>query len=467
MAHATFPLVARPLDNACRQLQKTDGLPFAQHLPEERITTALRLVGASFRNRIWTPAVTLWTFLSQVLDPDHSCRQAVARQLAWRVAAGLPPCSPDNDAYCKARGRLPEDALAQLARDAGRRVLDAADGTWLWKGRVVKVVDGTCVSMPDTPANQKEYPQHPGQKPGAGFPLLRLVVVFALAVGTALEAAMGRYQGKGTGELALFRSLDDALDRGDVLLADRGFCSYWVVAATRARDADAVLRLNAGRPVDFRTGRRLGPGDKLVWWQRPRRPRWMSKEDYQDIPESMWMRVVRVRVRQRGFRTKEVLVATTLLDPAAASAEDIADLYRARWQAELDLRSLKQTMQMDVLRGKSPEMVRKEVWVHLLAYNLLRGLLAEAARGAGVRPRELSFKGAMQTANAFLPHLARAGDAAEWLRLWQEMLWAISHPAVGDRPDRYEPRMVKRRPKNYTRLYGPRATARARLVAGS
>jgi hypothetical protein len=466
MAHATFPLVARPLDNACRQLQKTDGLPFASHLPEERITTALRRAGASFRNRIWTPAVTLWTFLSQCLDPDHSCRAAVARHLAWRVASGLPPCSPDNDAYCKARTRLPEDALAQLARDAGRHVLDGAEGTWLWKGRTVKVVDGAYVTMPDTPANQQGYPQHPRQKPGAGFPMMRLVVVFALAVGTALEAAMGRYQGKGTGETSLFRSLGNALGEGDVLLADRGFCSYWVVAAARACGADAVLRLNAGRVVDFRTGRRLGPGDKLTWWKRPPRPDRMSEEDYQDIPESMWVRVVRVRVRQRGYRTRELLVATTLLEPAAATAGEIADLYHARWQVELDLRSLKQTMQMDRLRGKTPEMVRKEVWVHLLAYNLLRGLLAESARGAGVRPRELSFKGAMQTVNAFLPQLARAGEAAEWLRLWREMLWAISHHAVGDRPGRYEPRAVKQRRKKYNWLNEPRAKARARLAKG-
>jgi len=459
-------LPARQVAHACRQLQQGEGLPFAHHLPKERIHNALRQVGASFRDRLFSPAVTVWAFLSQVLDHDHSCRQVMARLFAWLTARGRAPRSADTGAYCKARARLPEAALRHLARDSGRGPLDEAPASWLWKGRVVKLVDGTCVSMPDTPRNQEAYPQHPEQKPGAGFPLMRLVVVLSLAVGTALDAAMGRYEGKQTGELALFRALGDALDRGDVLLADRGFCSYFVVSAALARGADAVLRLHASRrAVNFRAGRRLGPGDKLVRWRRPRRPEWMSEGEYASIPELLTMRIVCVRIGARGCRTKVLLVATTLLDPAAASAADIADLYRARWHAELDLRAIKQALQMDVLRGKTPDIVRKEVWMHLLAYNVVRGLMAQAARAAGVRPRELSFTGAVQTLNAFLPYLGAAASEAEWSRLWGEMVRAIGQHRVGDRPGRYEPRAVKRRPKNYNRLNEPRAKARARLVA--
>ncbi len=193
----------------------------------------------------------------------------------------------------------------------------------------------------------------------------------------------------------------------------------------------------------------------------------MSKEGYADLPRELRLRVVRVRVPRRGCRTQVVLVVTTLLDPARARHEEIAQLYRARWQAELDLRSVKQALQMDVLRGKTPGVVRKEVWAHLLAYNVVRGLMAQAARAAGVRPRELSFTGALQTLNAFLPYLGRAANEAEWSRLWGEMVRALGQHRVGGRPGRYEPRAVKRRPKNYSRLTEPRAKARKRLAVGT
>jgi len=464
MADATRGALTCQVAHACRQLQQADGLPFADYLPARAIDATLRRVGGSFRQRLYTPAVTLWTFLAQLLDPDHSCRAAVARLLAWLAARGRALCSPRTGAYCKARARLPEALLAHLTRDTGQQQLDATEAGWLWKGRVVKVVDGTSISLPDTPANQRAYPQHPQQKPGVGFPLLRLVVLFSLAVGTVLDAAFAPYQGKGTGELSLFRTLWDQLRRGDVLLADRYYCTFWEVCAALARGADAVLRLHGRRAVNFRVGRRLGPGDKLVWWQKRRRPEWMTKADYEELPDEIRVRAVRVRVRKRGFRVDELVVITTMLDPGAASAADIAELYRARWQAELNLRSLKTTLQMDVLRGQSPGMVRKELWGHLLVYNLVRGLMAQAARASGLQPRQVSFKGALQTFNAFGPLLQVARSEAEALRLWLVMIWAIGQHEVGDRPDRYEPRKVKRRPKQYGRLNEPRAQAKKRLA---
>jgi hypothetical protein len=464
MSDPTLCTLRRQVANGCQELQQADGLPFAKHLPARLIHNTLRQVGGFFRQRLYTPAVTLWTFLSQLLDADHSCRQAVARLLAWRTAQGLPPCSPENSAYCKARARLPEALLARLTRDTGQQVLDRAEETWLWKGRSVQVVDGTSVSMPDTPANQKAYPQPPTQKPGVGFPLLRLVVLFSLAVGTVLDAALGRHQGKGTGESSLFRTLRERLHKGDVLLADRYYCAYWEVAATLARGADAVLRLHGSRRVNFRVGPRLGPGDKLVWWKKPRRPEWMPRAEYEEIPDQLRIRAVRVRVRQRGFRVKELVVVTTIREPAAASREDLAQLYRARWQAELNLRSLKETLQMDILRGQSPEMVRKELWGHLLVYNIVRGLMAQAARAAGLLPREVSFNGALQTFNAFWPLLKGARSEAEALRLWLVMIWAMGHHEVGNRPDRYEPRKIKRRPKHHALLNEPRSKAKKRLA---
>ena len=401
-----------------------------------------------------------------MLDPDHSCRQAVARLLAFLVGRGLPACSPDTSGYCKARGRLPEGVLARLTRDTGREALEQAPPAWLWKGHRVKVADGTTVSMPDTPDNQKEFPQAATQKAGLGFPIARLVVVFSLAVGTVLDAALGRYQGKQTGEPALFRLLHDELGPGDVVLADRCFCSYAEVALLVPQGVEAVLRQHQRRRTDFRLGRRLGRRDHVVAWDKPERPDWMDEATYRRLPAQLEVREVEVRVRQKGFRTQRYVVVTTLLDAEEVTAPDLAALYRCRWQAELNLRSLKVTLQMDVLRCDTPEMVRKEVWAHLLAYNLIRQVMAQAAQQEGVRPWQISFGGALQTVRAFLPELRHARGARRQ-GLVQEMLRAIGAHEGGDRPDRNEPRQKKRRPKPYPLMTEPRAQARARLAAKS
>jgi len=467
MSQSTLVPVPRTVGGVCRALIRHPGLPFAEHLPVEQIREAVRDAGGVFRERIFSPAVTLWTFLSQVLDPDHSCRQAVARLLAWRTTVGLPPCSADNGAYCKARGRLPEEALANLTRQTGRRLLAQAEPHWLWKGRRVKIVDGTGLSMPDTPKNQKEYPQSSKIAAGVGFPLMRLVVVFSLSVGTVLDAAMGRFKGKRTGELSLFRAIDAVIEAGDVLLGDRLYSDFWDVARAKTRGADVVMRMHAGRSAVWFRGRGHSTANRRLWWRKPPRPEWMSVADYAALPEWLRLRAVRVDVRQRGFRTKRLVLVTTLLDAVAVTFEDLAELYRRRWQAELYLRSLKTTLKMDILRGKTPAMVRKEVWGHLLVYNVVRTLMAQAARAARVRPDELSFTGALQTVNAFLPNLRSAPTEEEVRRLCVVLLGAIAQHRVGNRPDRYEPRAVKRRPKNFPRLKEPRADARRRLAKGA
>jgi len=466
MNHPATDALARQVANSCRDLVAQPGLPFAEHLPEEQVHDTFSQQGGAFRHRVFTPAVTLWTFLSQVLDADHSCQQAVDRVQAHRAACGLPDCADDTGAYCRARGRLPEGLLHELVRQTGRGEMDKADKQWLWKGRRVKVVDGTGVSMPDTPANQDEYPQPAEIPAGIGFPLMRLVVVFCLSVGTVLDAALGRWSGEGTGEVSLFRQLDDVLDPGDVLLADRLYANFWDVARAQARGADVVMKQHAGRKaVKFR-GRGDGTGGRRMGWRKPQRPSWMSLEEYESYPEWIKMRAVRVDVRQRGFRTKRYVLVTTLLDGQAYTCSDLAELYRRRWQAELNLRSLKAVLQMDVLRGQSPDIARKEVWAHLLAYNLVRALLARAAVAVGVRPDQLSFTGALHALNAFLPKLQGARTVAEASRLWSRLLALIGRRRVGNRPDRYEPRAVKRRPKNYQRLTVPRAEARRRLREG-
>ena len=424
-------------------------LYFAALLPQDRILKAFGAARAAWQGWVYTPAVTVWSFLSQCLSPDHSCRDAVARLIAWRVAQGLLPCSADTGAYCTARSDLPEEALHALVRETGKQSEDESPETWLWHGRRVRVVDGSTITMPDTPENQAAYPQQKTQKPGCGFPIARILVIFSLAAGTVLEAAISKYQGKQTGENSLFRRLYEALAEGDIILADRYFSGWSDIALPLARGVDIVVRKHQGRRTDFRTGERLGKDDHLVFWTRPKRPKWMSAEQYATLPDELTLREIRIRVAQKGFRTESLVVVTTLLDAEQYPPEEIALLYRRRWQAELHLRSLKIVLQMDHLRCKTPERVRNEFFTHLLGYNLIRGVMALAALQSGRSPWEISFKGTLQTLGQFLPILLSRISSEAWCAA---LLTAVATHIVGDRPDRFEPRLVKRRPKPYKHL---------------
>jgi putative transposase len=434
---------------AVAEARRHGDLYFAALLPEDRIRKAVAAARSFWQGWVYTPTVTVWVFLSQCLSPDHSCRDAVARLIAWRLVRGLPPCSAETGAYCTARSDLPEEALRGLMRETGKQWEEESPQNWLWHGRKVRAVDGSTVTMPDTEANQAAYPQAKTQKPGCGFPIARILVIFSLSVGTVLEAAIGKYQGKQTGENSLFRRLHDALAEGDIVIADRYFSGWCDIALLLGRGIDVVIRKHQQRHTDFRTGPRLDHDDHLVFWTRPQRPQWMSAEQYAKLPEELTLREVRIRVAQKGFRTKTLLVVTTLLDAEQYPAEEIALLYRRRWQAELHLRSLKIVLQMDHLRCKTPERVRNEFYTHLLGYNLIRGVMAAAAFQSGVSPWEISFKGTLQTLNQFLPLLVSQVSTEAWC---EALLKAVATHVVGDRPDRVEPRLVKRRPKPYKHL---------------
>jgi hypothetical protein len=435
-------------------------LYFAALLSQESILEAFGSASSVWHGWLYTPAATVWVFLSQCLSPDHSCRDAVARLAAWRVAQGKSPCSPDTGGYCTAREQLPEDACRDLVRRTGRALEEEAPRDWLWKGRRVRVVDGSTITMPDTRANQAEYAQLKSQRPGCGFPIARILVVFSLAVGTVLEAAIGKYEGKQTGENSLFRTLHDLLSPGDIVLADRYFSGWFDIALLQKRGVDVVLRKHQLRATDFRVGVRLGHDDHLLIWKKPQRPEWMSAEVYAELPEELILREVRVRVTQRGFRTRTVVVVTTLVDDRDYSADEIGELYRRRWQAELHLRSLKIVLQMDHLRCKTPHRVRNEFWMHLLAYNLIRRAMALAAVHAGVSPWQVSFKGTLQTLSHFLPLLC---SCASLNAACEALVRCIAAHTVGDRPDRYEPRVIKRPPKQYDRIREPRANYKSRM----
>jgi hypothetical protein len=465
VAQSIAPAPRAPFVSARDRLAQHEGLPFLAILSRPAVEAACRAIGHRWRERVYLPWITLSLFLSQVLSDGHSCDEAVDRLQKFRYDQGLPPVSPETTSYCEARDRLPERLFWQLVRRTGRAIHDRADTSWLFHGRPVKILDGSTVVMPDTPRNQRAYPQPSSQAPGLGFPIARILVVFSLAVGTVLEAAIGPYQGKQTSELALLRMVLDEFRPGDIVLADRFFCSYWVIAALRARGVDVVVRLHQRRRADFRCGDRLGRGDHAVLWRKPeQRPAWMSRDEYEAMPDRLAIREFRVHVPDQAKRVRQLVIATTLTDARAFRAKELGGLFRQRWHAELDLRSLKTDMHMEMLRTRSPEMVRKEVAAHLLAYNLIRAIMAEAARVEGIEPRRLSLKGSLHTVREF--EAAHLYDPERIGRDLPRLVSLIGKKRVGDRPDRYEPRAVKRRPKPHPLLRMPRKKAKALIKRG-
>jgi hypothetical protein len=456
----------RQRDLLRQQFLQEGRLPFTDVLSSRCISRALEEIKAPWYDRIFTPLVTLWVFLGQVLAADPSCRAAVARLIAHRVSQGLPRCSSETGAYCQARKRLPLAFFAAVARRVGQTLDAQVETRWLWKGRRVYLYDGSSVAMPDTPENRAEYPLTYNQKPGTSFAVARVAAIISLSCGAILDLGICRYAGKGQSELGLLRKLWGLFREGDVMVADRLMCAYTEMVMLKQRGVDCVCRLTSHRRADFRRGKRLGKDDHLVEWKRPAKPRSIDRKTYDTLPESLTVRECRVRVEQRGFRVRSLVIATTLLDAEEFTRDDIAQIYRARWNCELDWRSIKDVLQMDVLRCKTPELVRKEVWTHVLAYNLIRTVMAQAASRNGIAPRSISFKATLQVLEAFQPLIASRSHRGLRHResLYQEVLSAIARHRVADRPDRFEPRMAKRRPKNYVRLTKPRKQIKLEMI---
>src|SRR5262245_59862565 len=444
------------LEEVRARFARDQGLPFADALTQRRILDALAEHKVKYRDRLFNPATTIWGLLSPVLSDDHSCRDTVSRVIAHRAASGLGACSPNTASYCNARSRLPTGVLRDLAMRTAGELQAGAPERWKWNGRNVLIADGTHVSMPDTRENQAGYPQPEAQRPGIGFPLARLAVLLSLATGACHDMAIAPYAGKGTGETTLLRGMYDTLQPGDVVLADALFDDYFIACELRQRGIDLVARVQAQR-VGTQTVQSRPDGD-IILWHRPNKPRGMSGEQYRTYPKTLLMRQVSVDARGKDNRVEQFKVVTTILD-ASIDGGQIGELYERRWQGEVDVRSIKSTMTMDILRCKTPEMVRKEIWAHLLAYNLLRTVMAVAADDSGTEPRCVSFKGAKQAVTAFAPKIeaARPEDRA---RLIDAMLATVAYHRVGHRPGRWEPRARKRRPKPGMRLMQPRAAAK-------
>ena len=446
---------------------QTDALPFRDVLTADQIERVAAAEQVSFGTGaadVYSVPLTLWAFVTQVVSNQKSCVAAVARVAMVLTILGRQPCHAGTGAYCKARAKLTEALLRRLVSDVGQRLEAETPAAWRWHGHLVKLVDGSTLSGPDTPANQAVYPQSRSQRPGVGFPLLRWVALLGLATGAVIDSAFGPWRGKQTGETALFRTLLERLQPGEVLVADRYYCSYWMVALAKQRGVLVVFRQHHLRHTDFRRGQRLGRHDHLVTWTKPDRPKWMDQETYDALPATLRLREVRGHTATPGCRVEELIVITTLLDEDDYPREEILELYHQRWNVEIDLRSIKTHLKMEILSCKTPEMRRKEIWAHLLADNLVRKVMAPAAQEHHLTPRQLSFTGTMQTLNEFRTLLLTTPDA-ELPELSDRILAAIASHRVGDRPNRVEPRKIKRRPKGYSRLLHPRAEERAARMA--
>ena len=434
------------------QVHNNDAFTFFNLLTGPELLDKVESVLPQHRERRFPPTETLSMFLSQALSADRSCQKAVDEAAIKRLAAGLAPCSTHTGAFCRARMRLPMEMVRTLAGYVGLWVAGHAPNAWHWRGRPVRLVDGTTVTMPDTPANQAAYPQPRSQKPGLGFPLCRLVGLVCLGSGALLNAAIGRYRGKGGDEQSLLRSILDTLKRGDLLLGDAFYATYFLLCALRERGIDAVFEQHGSRrrTTDFRRGQRLGERDHLIVLSKPViKPDWMSQADYDQAPQSLT-----VRELHTGGKT----LVTTLLCPKQTSKADLKLLYRSRWNVELDLRNIKTTLGMERLSCQTPEMATKEIWVYLLAYNLIRLMMAQAALTARRLPRQISFKHTVQIWIGWAQHPNCIDDDK-----LHGLFVLIAQQQVGKRPDRVEPRALKRRPKPYPLLTKPRATARAHI----
>ena len=433
-----------------KQAQKVDANHFFNLLTDPRMLGTVEAQLPEHRERRFPPTVTLAMFLGQIMSADGSCQNAVNEASVARLLAGMSPGSVNTSGYCQARQRLPQEMVGTLARQSGALLGEQTPQEWLWQGRHVKLVDGTTVSMPDTPENQARFPQHGQQEPGVGFPLARLVGVIALSNGAVLDAGIGPYQGKGTGEHGLFRGLRRGFVEGDVMLADGYFCSYFLIADMLRRGVDVLFEQHGARITDFRRGEQLGARDHLVWWSKPARPDWMSVEECRGYADEIKVREVKVG--------KKVLVST-FLSPRKTPKAALGELFWQRWNVELDLRNIKTTLGMEALSCKTPQMCEKEFWAYLLAYNLIRLLMAEAALQAEVLPRQLSFKHTLQIWVAWSQRQFLSGTKEDTATLFA----LIAQIRVADRPGRAEPRAVKRRPKPYPRLDKPRRKARMEI----
>ena len=433
--------------------KETNSYTFFNLLTSPDLFSSIEELLPEHRERLYPPTETLSMFLAQGLNQDRSCQKAVNDAAIQRIATGLPAISTKTGGYCRARQRLPLPMISELVCRTGKLIDKEVPARWRWRGKRVHLIDGTTVTMPDTIENQTVYPQQSSQKPGLGFPICRLVGVICLASGAVLNASIGPLKGKGGDEQSLLRNMLSTFNTGDLVLGDAYYGTYFLLASLRQKGVDAVFEQMDARKrrTDFKIGKQLGNEDHLVALKKPKsKPGWMEQSQYDDSPETLIIRELNVKGK---------LLITTLLSPKDASKSELKALYKNRWQIEVDFRNIKTTMGMETLSCKTPEMNEKEIWVHFLAYNLIRLLMAQSALLADILPRQLSFKHTLQCWLAWNQQsvFIDIGTSEELLFI------LIAQRRVGNRSGRIEPRAVKRRPKSFSLLTKPRKEAKAEI----
>jgi len=421
---------------------------FSDWIPAFRL--AQQDEGVHSRRRRWSLRLVFWTFLWQVAQAGASCREAIRQAQARAINSGQNPPPDENSPYCQARAKLPLERLDEIHQAVVAEAEEAVVTKDLWCGHRVSVVDGSTLTLPDTPANQKAFPQQSVQKPGCGFPILRLLAFFCLASGLLSAWATGTWHHH---ELGLLQLLWQHLRAGDVLLADRGFCSWGLLAQCQRRQIHAVFRVRGSRRTDLRRGRRLSKQERLVTWAKPLlRPKTVQQAEWSLLPDQLTLRLVCCQLRIPGFRTQKVVLVTTLLDSIAYPPAALSVLYLRRWEMELTLRHLKTTLQMEHFSCLTPENIERELRLHLLVHNLVRRLMLHAARRHGVPLVRVSFAGALAAARRTAEALIQARTQRQRRKLMEELFRVLAADLVPKRPGRREPRAVKRRPKPYPRL---------------
>src|SRR3990167_4314019 len=416
------------LKSAVAALKSSDGLPFQSSLSRKEIINAISEIYYRDRYNFFPPEVTVWLFLSQKLE-NKTLDAIVAKLIALLASQGKETPSSNTAAYSQA---------------------------------LLKLMDGTTVSMPDTADNQNAYPQPDSQAEGVGFPIARIVTVSSFSSGMVLDLALGAYAGKLTGEHALLRQLLHNFEKGDIAIADSYYASFFLIAYFMMIGVDFIFPMHAGRNYDFRTGVRIGKKDHTAEWLKPAKPEWMSQEEYDSYPKKIVVRELEIEKKRKGYRTEKMILVTSFLDNKIVNKNELTVLYSYRWFVELDLRSIKETMNMDILKGKTPEMVRKEIWCCILAYNLIRKTMAQAAIVHNKNQRELSFTHAMNLINSFRDQIIFSENNEFIFRI---LLQKIVQIKVGNRTDRREPRVVKRRPKAFPRMQKPRHQYKYKVAA--
>jgi len=429
-----------------QQINKANAYSFFNLLTSPELLSVVEEQLPEHRERLYPPTTTLSLFLTQCMNSDSSCQNTVNSHTVERVFNGLRPCSTQTGGYCRARQRLPLDMIMNLAKQTGNMVNRQLPTAWKWHNRNVKLVDGTTITMPDTTENQQVYPQQRTQKPGLGFPIARMVAVICLSSGVVLDAAMSAIRGKGAGEHALFRKLLNCFESGDIVLADRYYCSYFLISTLLEKGIDVVFQQHGVRKTDFRKGKQLSVRDHVVSWEKPKViPNWMTREEYNMFPDTLSL---------RETKTNKKVIVTSLLCDKKTPKKELSKLYYQRWNVELDLRNIKTTLGMEVLSCKTPEMNLKEMWAYFLAYNLIRLIMAEAAIQTDIKPREISFKHSLQLWLMWTRQTQGHNDM-------QILFTLIAQQKIGNRPGRTEPRAVKRRPKPFSLLMIPRDKLKA------